>query len=204
MVLSLNSYHSKSNQRAVVLHFFHFGQFFPILTISTPAKVIVAAIHSARATAAKLEIMDSLAFNNVSTFLASDCVPDNFRHDHSPFSAFLMVFCHNDQLSVVELLIAEIDDLRVTAVVFPQQRNRCILPYFQCRGQQTVGRKAITLIQGILLPNGIAGANVILCQHIGALLQVPDNYDIPRTGKCQHPLWLNRPVRPHPRSGNHR
>ena len=98
-----------------------------------------------------------------------------------------MVFCHNDQLSVVELLIAEIDDLRVTAVVLPQQRNRCILPYFQCRGQQTVGRKAITLIQGILLPNGIAGANVILCQHIGELLQVPDNYDIPRTGKCQHP-----------------
>ena len=98
-----------------------------------------------------------------------------------------MILRHNDQLSVVELLIAEIDDLRVTAVVFPQQRNRCIPPYFQCRGQQAVCRKAISLIQGILLPNGIAGANVILRQHIGELLQVPDNHDIPRTGKCQHP-----------------
>ena len=109
------------------------------------------------------------------------------RPVHGQYIWLIMVFCHNDQLSVVELLIAEIDDLRVTAVVFPQQRNRCVLPYFQCRGQQAVRRKAIPLIQGILLPNGIAGANVILCQHIGELLQVPDNYDIPRTGKCQHP-----------------
>ena len=109
------------------------------------------------------------------------------RPVHGQHIRLIMVFCHNDQLSVVELLIAEIDDLRVTAVVFPQQRNRCILPYFQCRGQQAVSGKAIPLIQGILLPNGIAGANVTLCQHIGELLQVPDNYDIPRTGKCQHP-----------------
>jgi hypothetical protein len=50
----------------------------------------VAAIHGAGAAAAKLEIMDSLTFDNVSTFLASDRVPDNFRHDHSPFSAFLI------------------------------------------------------------------------------------------------------------------
>ena len=97
-----------------------------------------------------------------------------------------MVLRHDDQLSVVELLVAEVDNLRVATVVLPQQRNRRILPYFQCRGQQTVGRKAITLIQGILLPNGIAGANAILRQHIGELLQVPDNYDIPRAGKCQH------------------
>ena len=57
MVLSLNSYHSKSNQRTVVLHLLRFRQFFPVLTISAPAKVIVAAIHGARTAAAKLEIM---------------------------------------------------------------------------------------------------------------------------------------------------
>jgi hypothetical protein len=87
MVLSLNFYHSKSGQRAVVLYFFHFGQFFPISKVSAPTKIIKATVHGARTAAAKLEIMDSLAFNNVSTFLASDRVPDNFRHDHSPFSA---------------------------------------------------------------------------------------------------------------------
>ncbi|MFR1474728.1 MAG: S-layer homology domain-containing protein [Hydrogeniiclostridium mannosilyticum] len=85
MVLSLNFYHSKSSQCAVVLQLFHFGQFFPILTISAPAKVIVAAVHGAGATTAKLEIMDSFAFDDISAFLTSDCVPDNFRHDHSPF-----------------------------------------------------------------------------------------------------------------------
>ena len=53
----------------VALNLFCFGHFFPIPKISTPAKVIVAAIHSARATAAKLEIMDGFAFDDISTFL---------------------------------------------------------------------------------------------------------------------------------------
>ena len=88
MVLFLNFYHSKSSQCAVVFHLFRFRQFFPILTISAPAKVIVAAVHGAGATTAKLEIMDSFAFDDISAFLASDRVPDNFRHDHSLFSAF--------------------------------------------------------------------------------------------------------------------
>ena len=50
-----------------------------------------------------------------------------------------MIFGHDDQLPVVKLLVAEVDDFWVAAVVFPQQRNRRILPYFQCGGQQTVG-----------------------------------------------------------------
>ena len=109
------------------------------------------------------------------------------RPVHGQHIRLIMVLRHDDQLSVVELLVAEIDDLRVAAVVFPQQCNRRFLPYFQCRGQQTVGRKTIPLIQGILLPDSIAGADVVLCQHIGKLLQVSDNHDIPCTGKCQHP-----------------
>ena len=61
----------------VALNLFCFGHFIPIPKISTPAKVIVAAIHSARATAAKLEIMDGFAFDDISTFFASDCVSSN-------------------------------------------------------------------------------------------------------------------------------
>ena len=79
-----------SSQCAVVFYFFRFGQFFPILAISASAKVVVATIHGARAAAAKLEIMDSLTFDNVSTFLASDRIPNNSRHNHSLFSAFLI------------------------------------------------------------------------------------------------------------------
>lgn len=48
----------KIRSMCVALNLFCFGHFFPIPKISTPAKVIVAAIHSARATAAKLKIMD--------------------------------------------------------------------------------------------------------------------------------------------------
>ena len=80
----------ESSQCAVVLHLFHFGQFFPISKVSASAKVIVAAIHGAGAAAAKLKIMDGFALDDFSTFFASDCVPDNFRHNQSLFSAFLI------------------------------------------------------------------------------------------------------------------
>ena len=80
----------KIRSMCVALKLFCFGHFFPIPKISTPAKVIVAAIHSARATAAKLEIMDGFAFDDISTFFASDCVSSNSRHNQSLFSAFLI------------------------------------------------------------------------------------------------------------------
>ena len=80
----------KIRSMCVALNLFCFGHFFPIPKISTPAKVIVAAIHSARATAAKFEIMDGFAFDDISTFFASDCVSDNSRHNRSLFSAFLI------------------------------------------------------------------------------------------------------------------
>ena len=80
----------KIRSMCVALNLFCFGHFFPISKISTPAKVIVAAIHSARATAAKLEIMDGFAFDDISTFFASDCVSSNSRHNQSLFSAFLI------------------------------------------------------------------------------------------------------------------
>ena len=80
----------KIKSMCVALNLFCFGHFFPISKISTPAKVIVAAIHSARATAAKLEIMDGFAFDDISTFFASDCVSSNSRHNQSLFSAFLI------------------------------------------------------------------------------------------------------------------
>lgn len=80
----------KIRSMRVALNLFCFGHFFPIPKISAPAKVIMAAIHSARATAAKLEIMDGFAFDDISTFFASDCVSSNSRHNQSLFSAFLI------------------------------------------------------------------------------------------------------------------
>lgn len=77
----------ESSQCVVALHLFHFGQFFPILTIPAPTKVVVTSIYSARAAAAKLEIMDGFTFDDISTFFASDCIPNNSRHNHSFFNA---------------------------------------------------------------------------------------------------------------------
>ena len=88
----------KIKSMCVALNLFCFGHFIPIPKISTPAKVIVAAIHSARATAAKLEIMDGFAFDDISTFFASDCVPDNSRHDDFLF----MVFCFRFRSSMLQ------------------------------------------------------------------------------------------------------
>ena len=68
------------------------------------------------------------------------------RPVHGQYIRFIMILCHNDQLPMVELLVAEVDDLRVAAIVLPQQCDRRILPYFQRRGQQTVGRKAVLLV----------------------------------------------------------
>ena len=82
----------------------------------------------------------------------------------------IMIFGHDDQLTVIEFLVAEIDDLRVAAVVFPQQRDRHGLPCFQRGGEQVMDGKVISFLKRILLPDGIAGADVILCQHIGELL----------------------------------
>ena len=61
------------------------------------------------------------------------------RPVHCQHIRLIVIFGHDDQLPVVKLLVAEVDDFWVAAVVFPQQRNRRILPYFQCGGQQTVG-----------------------------------------------------------------
>ena len=42
------------------------------------------------------------------------------RPVHGQHIRLIMVFGHDDQLSMVELLIAEVDDFGVAAVVFPQ------------------------------------------------------------------------------------
>lgn len=74
------------------LPLFHFGQFFPISKVSAPTKILKATVHGARTAAAKLEIMDSFAFDDISAFLTSDCVPDNSRHDHHLLSSLLRVY----------------------------------------------------------------------------------------------------------------
>ena len=61
-----------------------------VVTTTFADAVIVTAVHGAGTAAAKLEIMDSFAFDDISTFFASDCIPDNSRHNQSLFSAFLI------------------------------------------------------------------------------------------------------------------
>ena len=72
----------ESSQSVIVLHFFSFGQFLPIFKIATPAKIVVTTIHGACPAAAKFEIVDGFALNNISALSASDCIPDNSCHTH--------------------------------------------------------------------------------------------------------------------------
>ena len=88
----------KIKSMCVALHLFRFGQFFPILTIPASTKVIVAAVHGACTATAKLEIMDGFTLDDFSTFFASDCVPDNSRHDDFLF----MVFCFRFRSSMLQ------------------------------------------------------------------------------------------------------
>lgn len=81
-----------SSQCAVVFYFFCFGQFFPISKVSASTQIIVSAIHSARTAAAKPEIMDGFTFDDISTFFASDCIPNNSRHNHPLLSSLSRVY----------------------------------------------------------------------------------------------------------------
>lgn len=81
-----------SSQCAVVFYFFCFGQFFPISKVSASTQIIVSAIHSARTAAAKPEIMDGFTFDDISTFFASDCIPNNSRHNHPLLSSSSRVY----------------------------------------------------------------------------------------------------------------
>ena len=57
---------------------------------------------------------------------------------HGQHIRLIVILSHDNQLPMIELLIAEVNDLRMAAVVFTQQRDRCIPPYSQCRRKQAV------------------------------------------------------------------
>ena len=52
---------------------------------------------------------------------------------HRQYIRLVVVSRHNDQLSAIEFLIAEINDLGVTAIMLPQQHRGCLRPCRQSR-----------------------------------------------------------------------
>ena len=91
---------------------------------------------------------------------------------------FVIILCHNNQLPVIELLIAKVDDLRMAAVVLSQQCGRCIRPCFQSGKKHAVCREMVSLLKRIFLPNCIAYFDISLRHYIWKLLQVSDYHDI--------------------------
>ena len=45
---------------------------------------------------------------------------------------FIMVFGHNNQLSIIEFLIAKLNDLGMTSIVLPQKHCRAVKPRLYC------------------------------------------------------------------------
>ena len=87
-----------------------------------------------------------------------------------------MVFCHDNKLPTIEFLIVEIDDLVMTAVVFPQENGGSLRPCGNGEGEQTMGREMVSL----------AFLDALAVQHIGELLKVSHNNDVLGTGKGQN------------------
>ena len=97
-----------------------------------------------------------------------------------------MVFCHDNKLPTIEFLIVEIDDLVMTAVVFPQENGGSLRPCGNGEGEQTMGREMVSLQESIPSPDVLAFLDALAVQHIGELLKVSHNNDVLGTGKGQN------------------
>ena len=97
-----------------------------------------------------------------------------------------MVFCHDNKLPTIEFLIVEIDDLVMTAVVFPQENGGSLRPCGNGEGEQTMGREMVSLQESIPSPDFLAFLDALAVQHIGELLKVSHNNEVLGTGKGQN------------------
>ena len=117
--------------------------------------------------------------------MASGVVPRH-RPIHGHDIRFFMVLRHDDELPTIEFLIAEIDDLGMAAVVFPQKDSRSLWPCGNGGGEQTVGGEMISFLERVPFPDLLAFLDVLAIQHIGELLEIAYNHDILGAGKGQY------------------
>ena len=99
---------------------------------------------------------------------------------------FSVVLGHDNQLTAIKFLVAEVDDFWMTAVMFPQKHRGYILPHFQCRSKQTVCRKMIGVRQRIPVPDSLALLDIVTIQNIGKLLEIAYNHHIFCASQSQH------------------
>ena len=105
---------------------------------------------------------------------------------HGQDIRLFMVRCHDDELSAIEFLVAEIDDLRMAAIMFPQKDSGSLRPCGDGGGEQTVGREMVDLRERIPRPDCLAVLEVFAVQHIGELLEISHNNNVLGTGKGQN------------------
>ena len=105
---------------------------------------------------------------------------------HGQDIRFFMVLCHDDEFPAIEFLVAEIDDLGMAAIVFPQKDSRSLWPCSNRRGEQTVGGEMVSLRERILFPDFLAFMDILAVQYIGKLLEIAYNDDIPGAGEGQY------------------
>ena len=111
------------------------------------------------------------------------------------------VFRHDDQPAAIKFLIAEIDDFRMTTVVFPQKNGGGLRPCRCGRGQQAVAREAIDFREIAAHPNFFALPGVFAVQHVRELPEIPHDDDISGAGKRQNArdqIYLGRLVHNEP------
>lgn len=107
-----------------------------------------------------------------------------------------MVFCHDNKLPTIEFLIVEIDDLVMTAVVFPQENGGSLRLCGNGEGEQTMGREMVSLQESIPSPDFLAFLDALAVQHIGELLKVSTTMMFWALEK-DRTAEVNQPGRPH-------
>lgn len=108
------------------------------------------------------------------------------RRDDVGFAAILG---HDQQAPAVEALVAEVDDLRMAAVVFAQQRLRCF-GKDPADGLQKAQRGAVVAgIDRVFGGDGLHAEPVGIRDDVGQLHRIADNHRIAGTHQRQRPCF---------------
>ena len=99
---------------------------------------------------------------------------------------FSFILSHDKQVSAIKLLVAEVDDARMAAIVLPKHSLRHILYHAHHRLQKTVFGAVVTTGDIILCHNSVEFRLVFGCHNIWQLQGVANNYGILGTGQSQN------------------
>ena len=102
---------------------------------------------------------------------------------------FAVILGHDQQTPAVEALVAEVDDLRMAAVVFAQQRLRRFGKDPADGLQKTQHGAVVAGIDCVFGGDGLHAEPVGIRDDVGQLHRIADNHRIAGAHQCQRPCF---------------